>query len=148
MGAMTVPHSAASAALARRRIVSDLIAIHVDETALDDVALVVSELVSNAVRHGRAVPGTGVSIGWECGEDSLQLRVTDGGSVEGSPHVRRAGPKDTTGRGLAVVRSLADDWGVERDADGTTVWARIVTPCTEQSALAADAATVGSLADR
>jgi serine/threonine-protein kinase RsbW len=148
MGAMTVPHSAASASLARRRIVSDLMAIHVDQTALDDVALVVSELVSNAVRHGRAVPGTGVSVGWECVEDALQLRVTDGGSPADSPHVRNAGPKDTTGRGLAVVRSLADDWGVERSADGTTVWARIVTPCEAQSTVAAGAEPAGSVADR
>lgn len=147
MGAMTVPHAAASAALARRRIVSDLMAFHVRETALDDVALVVSELVSNAVRHGRAVPGTGVSIGWECVDDGLQLRVTDGGSAE-EPQVRRAGPKDTTGRGLAVVRTLADDWGVERNADGTTVWARILTPCEEPSTVAAGSDVTGSASDR
>ncbi len=141
MGTMTVPHAAASAALARHRVVSDLSSHHVEPTALDDVALVVSELVSNAVRHARAVPGAGVSIGWECADDAVQLRVTDGGSPK-SPHPRNAAPSDTTGRGLAVVRTLADAWGVERGDEGTTVWARIITPCEEPATV--DAAADGA----
>ncbi len=144
MGTMTVPHTAASAALARRRVVSDLSGHHVEQTALEDIALVVSELVSNAVRHARAVPGAGVNIGWECAEDAVQLRVTDGGSRNAAPHVRHAGPSDTTGRGLAVVRTLAQEWGVEQGADGTTVWARIVTPCEPPQTVDAGADSAGS----
>jgi serine/threonine-protein kinase RsbW len=96
------------------------------------------------VRHARAVPGAGVNIGWECAGDAVQLRVTDGGSGKAAPHVRDAGPADINGRGLAVVRTLAEEWGVEQGDEGTTVWARIITPYDDTSTVSADTTGHGS----
>ncbi len=87
------------------------------------VALVVTELVTNAVVHGRACPQ--LSVGWD--GRSVQVEVADDGP--GSPTVRPMDPTTTSGRGLALVDQMADDWGVAAAPavpdHGKVVWARI-----------------------
>lgn len=84
---------------------------------LDDVELLVSELVTNAVRH---VGGT-VSVTVTTSEQELLVAVTDTSVVE----PRAAGVDDaweTSGRGLTIVAELADAWGVDPSGPGKTVW--------------------------
>jgi anti-sigma regulatory factor (Ser/Thr protein kinase) len=93
------------------------------------VALVVTELVTNAVIHGHARPQ--LSVGWD--GHSVQVEVEDDGP--GRPTLRPMNPTTTSGRGLALVDQIADDWGVaapptpeEITPDhqhGKVVWARI-----------------------
>jgi len=87
---------------------------------LDEAQLLVSELVGNAVRHG--TPPIEMEV--RCsGTQALQVRVRD--CAPGAPHVRTANIEDEGGRGLALVDLLSDDWGIERDPPGKSVWFRL-----------------------
>jgi signal transduction histidine kinase len=82
---------------------------------LDLLLLLVSELVTNSVRHSGAVPGERVQIALERGDGTIHVDVRDGGPGF-DPRDLRPGP-----HGLQVVESGADRWGIERSAP-TTVW--------------------------
>ncbi len=120
---VVVPHHARGAALARHRLVSTL-AGGVDDDVLADIASIVSELVGNSVRHARPLPGGGVQVSWQLRDDIVEIRVTDGGSVD-LPHVRRVGPEALGGRGLSIVAAIADRGGVVQDDEGQCVWAEL-----------------------
>ncbi|WP_405811712.1 ATP-binding protein [Streptomyces sp. NBC_01520] len=101
----------------------------VEQAVAETGELVLSELVTNALRA--PAPGdrmVGVRI--ECRERGglLRLEVSDAG--EGRPVVRRPGALDAAGRGLLLVEARAHRWGVdERQADiGKTVWAELLAP--------------------
>ena len=85
----------------------------------EDVALVTSELVTNAIRV--ALHRVAVRVTAE--RDTVTVSVTDDGP--GEPRLRRPDPDDPTGRGLLLVEAVAQRWGVLRtDARTKTVWAR------------------------
>lgn len=119
-----MPHSPTSAGEVRHSLVADLRRLGVPREMVDDAALLVSELVGNAVRYARPLPGGIIHVSWSCDHRCLIVRVTDGGSVD-APHLRQAGPSDTRGRGLAIVDTLARVWGVENGHNGSTVWAEL-----------------------
>lgn len=125
---LTVDHAPSSAAAARRELGSDLAERGLPPALVDDAELVVSELIGNAVRYGRPLPGNTLRVAWEVASDCLVLKVTDGGSPH-SPHFRDAAPSDVRGRGLAIVDALARKWGVDRYQNGvgpvSTVWAEL-----------------------
>jgi len=90
---------------------------------LVDVAeLMVSELVTNAVRHSRGRP--------------LELRLVRGDTLlcevddddHDLPSLMSAGPTDEHGRGLRVVSTLAREWGASRTKAGKTVWFELTLP--------------------
>lgn len=98
------------------------------ESLVDDAVLILSELLSNACRHGRplgdALSGDGdVRAAWRVDVSGrLTVEVTDGGGptrpVPATPSVTARG-----GRGLNIITALAKDWGVRDDARGeVTVW--------------------------
>ncbi|WP_445402727.1 ATP-binding protein [Streptomyces sp. LE64] len=125
---MAVPHGPAGVGAARRRMRTQLRGGGVPETVVDDAVLILSELLSNACRHGRplgdALAGDGeVRAAWRVdAAGRLTVEVTDGGGptrpVPSTPSVTAHG-----GRGLNIITALADDWGVRDDARGeVTVW--------------------------
>ncbi|QDY77105.1 ATP-binding protein [Streptomyces qinzhouensis] len=91
-------------------------------------ALVLSELVTNAVRHGSAAPGRQIET--RCARTpggGLRIEVHDTG--DGRPWPARPGPDAEGGRGLWLVGELADRWGVEsRLGPGKYVWAELSVP--------------------
>ena len=125
---VTVDHAPSSAAEARRALGADLAGRGLPAAVVDDAVLVVSELIGNAVRYGRPLPGGVLWVAWALEPGSLLLRVTDGGGRR-SPRFREAGPSDVRGRGLAIIDALARKWGVERYENGVgpvnTVWAEL-----------------------
>lgn len=114
--------------MARRAAARMLAEWRVEETGTADAALVVSELVTNAVRHGQ-VPGRLVELRLEYDlEKAVLVEVSDAG--DGRPPSRGVRQIDLpfaeTGRGLALVAAFADAWGVREREIGKTVWARLL----------------------
>ncbi|MEV0715746.1 ATP-binding protein [Asanoa sp. NPDC050611] len=121
---VVVPHHARGARAARHQLTTEL-AGTVPEELLDDVVAVAGELVVNAVRHARPLPGDVIRVDWGVTPDGVvQVRVTDGGGRL-HPNPRQAGPQALDGRGLQIVGALADRWGVEHDRRGQSVWAEL-----------------------
>jgi anti-sigma regulatory factor (Ser/Thr protein kinase) len=90
-------------------------------------AQIVAELAVNAVQHGR-VPGRDFRLGLALGADGLlRLEVTDARADRLPPGPARTGDAlAETGRGLVIVRALADRWGVDLGpAPCKTVWAEL-----------------------
>lgn len=125
---MAVPHGPAGVGKARHRMRAQLRNGGVSESVIDDAVLILSELLSNACKHGRplgdAPPGDGdVRAAWRVdGRGRLTVEVTDGG---GPTRPAPATPSVTAhgGRGLNIITALADDWGVRDDIHGeVTVW--------------------------
>lgn len=86
---------------------------------LDDATLLVSELVTNAVKHG----GPPVVLAVDCDGKHLEVRVRDGSSD--LPVPRTAAPTEESGRGYLLLDELSHRWGVEQEvdgADGKEVW--------------------------
>jgi len=77
--------------------------------------LILSELVTNAIRH--ATGPVGVRL---IRDRSLICEVSDGSSV--SPHLRRATAMDEGGRGLFLVAQFADRWGTRYTPGGKVIW--------------------------
>ena len=87
---------------------------------VEDAALIVSELLTNAIRAGCELVTIGLALHPGC----LRLGVSD--DAPGFPVLRATAASDDAGRGLPIVSTLAQDWGVERPdaADGRKeVWA-------------------------
>ena len=119
---LLLPHDMASVAVARRSLSRDLARCGASEDVVDDAVLVVSELMTNALRHARPLIADMIRLEWSVAEGRLELSVTDGG---GPTAPMRAQPSVTArgGRGLAIISSLASSWGVRRRTGETTVWA-------------------------
>lgn len=83
------------------------------------LALVVSELASNAVLHA----GTPFTVRVWRGPDRVRVEVMD--RSDRMPTPRDHDPTAVSGRGLAIVGTLADRWGVEVVEGGKCVWAEL-----------------------
>jgi anti-sigma regulatory factor (Ser/Thr protein kinase) len=87
----------------------------------DEVELLTSELVTNAVMH------TGAPVEVEVADlaDGVLVAVVDP-DANAEPTPRSASPRDSTGRGLAIVDALAASWGVSRVPHvGKVVWCKV-----------------------
>ena len=88
-----------------------------DDELLDDIALCVSELVTNAVVHARSAPRILVHVR----PTVIHVEISDDSDV--MPVVKHADPHDTSGRGMAILGGLSDRWGSRRrSGGGKTVW--------------------------
>ncbi|WP_234328116.1 ATP-binding protein [Streptomyces sp. NRRL S-37] len=101
----------------------------VGQETLDSAELVLSELVTNALRV--PVPGdrqVGVRVSRSVADGMLRIEVSDAGS--GRPEVREPGEDETGGRGLLLVAALAHRWGheVRPGGIGKTVFAELKAP--------------------
>jgi anti-sigma regulatory factor (Ser/Thr protein kinase) len=116
---------ATSAAEARHRTLAWLVCTSVGQQAAETAVLIVSELVTNAVLHsGSAVIGCALRLG----NGLLRIEVTDQGSGPPEPTVCKATADDVSGRGLLLVSTISDEWGVTPAArGGRTVWAAVRT---------------------
>jgi len=103
--------------------------IPVDDDFAEELTLVVDELVTNAVTHGR-VPGTTgrqvrLTITRTDGVFRVEVRDTQSDQM---PQLKKAGVEAGGGRGLALVDALASTWGVVGEVIGKTVWAEKAIP--------------------
>ncbi|MFD4572326.1 ATP-binding protein [Streptomyces sp. NPDC058417] len=119
-----LPRHPASVGLARRRVREHLAAWGhgADDRAAGDAVLVVSELATNAVRHGPPQEREFEVAVTALGDGACLIEVSDGG--RDTPRPRPVTDADEHGRGLHLVQHLATTWGVRhRGHHGKTVWA-------------------------
>ncbi|MDQ0762434.1 SpoIIE family protein phosphatase [Streptomyces canus] len=115
-----LPRDPAAVARARKSASEQVTAWGLDDAAFA-TELIVSELVTNAVRYGddpvvlRLIRDT-----------ALICEVSDGSST--APHLRRARVFDEGGRGLLLVAQMAERWGSRQTATGKTIWAELRLP--------------------
>ncbi len=121
-----LPYTASSVGVARRRLLGDLTEAGVHEATACDASLILSELISNALRHASPLPGGVVKVSWRLGGDSVEIAVGDGGGPT-APVVNEPATGALGGRGLGIVDRLSLRWGVYTRPDGgeTTVWAEL-----------------------
>ncbi len=111
----------------RQAVALDLLARDVSDEVVSEAELVTTELVTNALRHATPLSDRTVRIHWKARGNSVEIEVSDGGSdTEPVPAARAVWA--TSGRGLRIVRSIAHEWGVQRDEKQTTVWAALGGP--------------------
>lgn len=119
-----VPHAPTSARAVRRQLVGELGSRGLSGSLLAEASLVVTELLANALRHARPLPGGCLRASWLFDHDCLIITVTDGGS-ETTPNALQQGATGEGGRGLAIVDALAAEWGVDDEDGRTSVWAAL-----------------------
>jgi anti-sigma regulatory factor (Ser/Thr protein kinase) len=117
---LTEEHGAAAAA--RRALLEGDESLPV--TVRNDILLLVSELVSNAVVHAGAGPERPLQVQVLRGPRWIVVTVEDEGPGF-SWHPTPDGGNESGGWGLFLVDRIADRWGVECTADGTRVWFEI-----------------------
>jgi anti-sigma regulatory factor (Ser/Thr protein kinase) len=117
---LVLDREAPSVVLARTWVGAHLHHRDVPASVCRDVELIVSELVTNALRHGlgRVVVRLDLSDATCVG-----VSVTDSGG--GEPTVLAPDPNRIGGIGLRIVAEVSDNWGVARFPGGTTVWATV-----------------------
>jgi len=94
--------------------------LSVGPTALDTITLLTSELVTNAILHARTELVVGVTQGPHV------VLVTVGDRSSSDPVQRQPDDSRPSGRGMVLVESMADEWGVEHHEYGKTVWFTVV----------------------
>ncbi|MET7476283.1 ATP-binding protein [Streptomyces sp. NPDC005648] len=119
-----LPAHITSVGEARRRVRAHLIRQGCGDEACETVVLLVSELVTNAVRHTRSTR-VRCSVGLEAGK--VRIEVRDQGEGRTPVALVRATDDDVNGRGLYLVAALSQEWGVrEHDSgSGCVVWALV-----------------------
>ncbi len=134
MDSVLMSFSAEPASVGRaRNFAVDALAAWGLRARADDVRLCVSELATNAVRHGNALDHC-FTLSVSAEEDAVRVAVYDTGP--GRPQPRRPSGSDDSGRGLHLIGIVSDEWGVEHHATGgKTVWLLFKTtpPLTEAS---------------
>lgn len=119
---------------ARRSVLSQLEGQIAPATARD-VALVVSELVTNSVLHANVDEGRTLTVELTRLDDHVRINVIDPGSRL-EPHVLPRDPERLGGWGLRVVEELSQAWGVARNGiAGTRVWCDILVDRSGSSGL-------------
>jgi PAS domain S-box-containing protein len=108
----------AAVATARQHVRDRLATWQVDPERRFTAELIVTELVTNAIRHAQA---------------PIRLRLINDGTLTcevrdaslAAPHLRHARTVDEGGRGLFIVGRLSQDWGTRYARDGKTIWAEL-----------------------
>lgn len=123
--AFPLPHTPGAVSTVRHRVRAVLGGWNLSADAADDVLLVVSELVTNALVHAR--PPATLRL-WRVpaeGRAAVHVEVTDLGPAA-PPEPGSAPDPDEHGRGLGIVTALSARCGVREDPGGTSRWAEVL----------------------
>ena len=115
---VSLPADAGAPAAARRAL--EGMRPSLDRRAFEETVLLVSELVTNSVRHARLSTNESIDLRVRVDPRRVHVDVTDSGPGF-DPDTTRPAPDLQSGWGLILLRRLAARWGVRRNHD-TTVW--------------------------
>jgi anti-sigma regulatory factor (Ser/Thr protein kinase) len=117
-----LPRHARSVGRARTFLREQATSWKIPEEVTETAVLLLSELMTNAYRHAKVSPGREIRARCALDDDHLRVWVTDASDT--LPEPRDTSPDDESGRGLALVAALADDWGAahRENGIGKTVW--------------------------
>lgn len=119
---------ASSAGQARRVVRAALRDWAVDDDLTEDVVLLTSEVVTNAMLHAR----TAAELVVRRGDATIRVEVIDGaGSTPAGAF--DAGPLALSGRGLQMVAAMSQSWGVEPRDNGKAVWFELGLPARQDA---------------
>jgi anti-sigma regulatory factor (Ser/Thr protein kinase) len=116
---LELAHDVQAPALARAEIAQCCRALELGGSLCQSLILLVSEVVSNAVRHSSGDPDAPVGLLASFGERTIRVTVTDAG--EGFTPRPRDPARTHDGYGLYLLEKVADRWGVQSRGD-TKVW--------------------------
>lgn len=126
---LTLPLDAGSASTARHSI--DGLAGELDDALFEDLRLLVTEVVTNSIRHARSTSKESLRLRLDVSTNRVRVEVVDHGPgfapasfTETGPHVETPQLDSLSGRGLFLVEQIADRWGVSLDG-ATRVWFEI-----------------------
>lgn len=127
---LTLPLAPLAAMRARQLVGERLSSWHLDDH-VDTLALVVTELVTNAIQHGEARDTLDLEL--KADDQRIRLTVVDGSAIR--PVARQVETEETSGRGLRIVEQLVDRWGTDDNpGGGKRVWVELhVTGKTDQT---------------
>ncbi|MFK0155616.1 ATP-binding protein [Streptomyces sp. NPDC090499] len=111
-----------SPAQARRLVRARLTGWSVCADTCDTAALVISELVTNAIVH---TASTRVVCELHDHDDTVRIAVQDEGCAPDEPHPSPQRPEEEHGRGLLLVEALCQAWGAQEHGSGLLVWAEL-----------------------
>ena len=122
----TVLHAAGvdadTASEVRAHLAEAASSLRLGRDALDDIALIATELITNSLRAGASE----LEVSVRPAASGLQLRVRD--DAPGMPLVVAAGSDDISGRGLMIVDAVAVEWGFDPlPGGGKVVWATVAS---------------------
>jgi anti-sigma regulatory factor (Ser/Thr protein kinase) len=122
-----LPHTVDAPAMTRELIARACENGCVPEARAADCSLMATELVTNALLHGRG----DITLTVGCRESgAVRVEVRDAGSSDwgGTLHPAHADSDRETGRGLRIIEALAEDWGVEAGDAATCAWFEVSRP--------------------
>jgi anti-sigma regulatory factor (Ser/Thr protein kinase) len=122
---VVLPHEVSAVADARRRLGVYLKRCRVARNVSDDAQLVLSELLSNAIRYAPPLPAGEVRAAWWIDKAGVHVEVTDGRGDTEPQRISGTHPESIGGRGLAIVDILTSGWNVRTAPDHRTVHAVI-----------------------
>jgi serine/threonine-protein kinase RsbW len=111
-----------------RRALADRLASRLDETGLDTLRLLVSEVTTNCVRHAKADAAARIDVEVSLPVSVIRVEVSTAGSPFERPPtpLPRPDPDKAGGRGLYVLDVLSQRWGIEPRA-ANNVWFELAT---------------------
>jgi len=117
-----LPRHARSVGRARTLLREQATSWKLPDEVTETAVLLLSELMTNAYRHAKVSPGREIQARCLLDDDRVRVWVTDANDTLPAP--RNASPDDESGRGLALVATLADNWGAtpRENGIGKTVW--------------------------
>jgi anti-sigma regulatory factor (Ser/Thr protein kinase) len=118
-----LPAGATAPALARATLAA---VAHPPPEVAGDIALLTSEVVTNAIRHSGSAPLDDVIVRVDPREDAVRVEVLNPGPSF-DPQVPASPSRTGTGLGLFLVDALASRWGVETEDGRTKVWFEVPT---------------------
>jgi len=120
LGSVNLTGEAASVSYARSWVKQLLGTEH---PALDNVVLIISELVTNSVRHSRSGQGGRITLHIAESDGVVHGDVIDAGA-DTVPRVCK-NPDDEGGRGMFLVEQFAQEWGFHDTETGRVVWFKV-----------------------